>query len=131
MSAVEEVVEAIDGRIGVLREERGRLEAARRALRGEDPMVRTAPARGDPRPALRAVRREERRPRPRVKRQVPRGQRQAAAAALVEAKPGIATPEIAGGLGVQMAQAYKITRRLAEVKKIQGDNKGWYPLREA
>lgn len=111
---VDSTVKEIDDRLGELRAEVSKLEAARSALVGRGP--------GRPRGSRNAHRRPGR----------PRGRRRGATRAsqaleLVRARPGITIPEIAAEIKIEPNYLYRVMPRLEQEGQIKRDGKGWMP----
>ena len=123
---VDSTVQDIDSRLRELKEEVGRLEAARAALIG----ARRGP--GRPRGSSssttgrRARRVGARRPgRPRGRRGGNTRSKQALD--LVKSKPGITIPEIAQQLGIEPNYLYRVMPKLVADGQVKRDGQGWHP----
>ncbi len=115
---VDSTVRDIDQRLGELKAEVSRLEAARSALVGRGP--------GRPRGSSTTTRRRRRGPgRPRGRR---RGTTRAVQALeLVRSRPGITIPEIATEIKIEPNYLYRVMPRLEQEKQVKRDGKGWAP----
>jgi uncharacterized small protein (DUF1192 family) len=121
---VDSTVKEIDDRLRELKEEVGRLEAARAALVGG--------RRGPGRPRAAAAtqttspRRTGRRPgRPRGRSRG--GTRANQALELVRGTPGITIPQIAEKMGIEPNYLYRVMPRLATEGQVKRDGQGWHP----
>jgi hypothetical protein len=128
---VEHTVKDIDARLGELRAERSRLEAARVALL-DGAATRTPPRRPtagrSPKPAASATNRAA------VARQParPRGRRGAStradqALALVRKQPGATIPELAQAMKIVPNYLYRVLPKLALAGQVKRDGNGWHP----
>jgi hypothetical protein len=130
---VDTTVKDIEDRLGELKQEVERLEAARAALLGEG--GRRRPGRPAA-PAAAAVPAEEtqgrtRRPAAR-KPGRPRGRRAGNTRAnqaleLVRERPGITIPEIASELKIEPNYLYRVMPKLVEDGHVTKDGQGWRP----
>jgi uncharacterized small protein (DUF1192 family) len=113
---VDSTVKDIEARLRELKDEVGRLEAARAALGG----------RGSGRPAATTGRARRGPGRPRGRR---RGgsTRANQALELVKSRPGITIPEIAAEIKIEPNYLYRVLPRLAEQGQVKRDGKGWKP----
>jgi hypothetical protein len=121
---VDSTVKEIDDRLGELKEEVTRLEAARAALVGG----RRGP--GRPRAARTATQptrgRTGRRPgRPRGRSGG--GTRANQALELVRSTPGITIPEIAEKMGIEPNYLYRVMPRLLSDGQVKREGQGWHP----
>lgn len=57
------------------------------------------------------------------------GKRGAEALALIQGKPGITIPELAGKLGIKQNYLYRVLPALQKEKKITKDGRGWHPAK--
>jgi hypothetical protein len=121
---VDSTVKEIDDRLGELKEEVSRLEAARTALVGgrRGPgRPRAARAMAEPTP-----RRTGRRPgRPRGRSRS--GTRANQALELVVATPGITIPQIAEKMGIEPNYLYRVMPRLLSDGQVRREGQGWHP----
>jgi hypothetical protein len=118
---VDNAVKDIDNRLRELKEEVGRLEAARAALLGGG--ARRGP--GRPRGSTSARRRTGRRPgRPRGRRGATRANQ---ALELVKSQPGITIPQIAEAMKIEPNYLYRVMPRLVSEGKVKRDGQGWHP----
>jgi hypothetical protein len=119
----------IDARLKELKplvEEYQKLEAAARALSGlENGGGRTAPARGrrttPARSSAKAAPGARRRGRPKGS-----GTRALQAMQLVEARPGIAIPELAEAMGIKQNYLYRVMPTLASEGRVVKSGRGWH-----
>jgi hypothetical protein len=127
---VDTTVKDIDDRLRELKEEVGRLEAARAALTGG----RRGPGRppGSTRAASTTAstptpsRRTGRRPgRPRGRRGG--NTRSNQALELVRARPGITIPQLAEELKIQPNYLYRVMPKLVADKQVKREGQGWHP----
>ena len=123
---VDSAVKEIDDRLGELKDEAARLEAARAALIGE----RRRPGR----PAGSATRRPRASSDGQTGRAAarPRGHRGGntranQALALVRKQPGITIPELAAAMKIQPNYLYRVLPRLAHDGQVKRDGQGWHP----
>jgi hypothetical protein len=123
---VESTVKDIDVRIDELKQELGKLEAARTALVGA--------RRGPGRPPGSTNRTRTRRATAAAGRRTrrSRGRRGGATRAnqaleLVRGKPGISIPEIAKSMGIEPNYLYRVLPKLAQEGQIKKDGQGWVP----
>ena len=121
-SFVDSTVKDIDARLGELKQEVRRLEAAREALVG----TRRGPGRppGSGRRRTTTRRSTARRGGRRGRRG---GTRANQALELVRGKPGITIPEIASAMGIQPNYLYRVLPRLASNGEIKRQGQGWHP----
>ncbi len=119
---VDSTVKEIDGRLRELKEEVGKLEAARAALVGD----RRGPGR-PPGSAPRTVRRRTGRGpgRPRGRRSG--GTRANQALELVRSQPGITIPQIAESLKIEPNYLYRVMPKLVSDGEVKRDGQGWHP----
>lgn len=123
---VDSTVKDIDARIGELRAELTRLEAARAALTGAGAR-RTASSRQS-----RTVSSGRPRGRGRGRPGRPRGRRGGNTRAnqaleLVKGRPGITIPEIAEQMGIEPNYLYRVMPRLVGDGQIRREGQGWHP----
>jgi hypothetical protein len=120
---VDSTIKEIDSRLRELKEEVGKLEAARTALAG----ARRGPGRpANPSPPPNGRRRAPRRPaRPRARRGG--NTRANQALELVRSQPGITIPEIAEALKIEPNYLYRVMPKLVEDGQIKRDGQGWRP----
>ena len=114
---IDVTVKDIDERLGQLRQEVSRLEAARSALVGRGP--------GRPRGSRGGTRSSARRGGGR--RRGRRGTRAAQALELIRTRPGITIPELASEMKIAPNYLYRVLPPLAEQGQIKRDGKGWNP----
>ncbi|MEO8969753.1 MAG: hypothetical protein ABI355_19110 [Solirubrobacteraceae bacterium] len=118
---VDTTVREIDSRLTELRQEVGKLEAARAALTGG----RRGPGR-PPGPGSSGRRAGVRRPgRPRGRRGG--NTRSNQALELVRAQPGITIPEIAESLKIEPNYLYRVMPKLVGDGVVRRDGQGWHP----
>jgi hypothetical protein len=118
---VDNAVKDIDNRLRELKEEVGRLEAARAALLGGN--ARRGP--GRPRGSTSTRRRTGRRPgRPRGRRGATRANQ---ALELVKNQPGITIPQIAEAMKIEPNYLYRVMPRLVSEGQVKRDGQGWHP----
>lgn len=124
---IDAAVQDIDNRLKELKEEEGRLLAARSALAGT-----TAARRGPGRPPRAAsastpATKTRRRPgRPRGRRGG--NTRSAQALELVRNKPGITIPEIASAMKIEPNYLYRVMPKLTSDGLVTRDGQGWHPV---
>ncbi len=121
---VDSTVKDIDSRLGELREEVTKLEAARQALVGG--------RRGPGRPAASNGASAPSRRRPARKTGRPRGRRGGntrsnQALNLVRDSPGITIPQIAEQLKIEPNYLYRVMPKLVEDGQVKRDGQGWHP----
>ncbi len=125
---VDSTVKEIDDRLGELKEEVARLEAARSALvggrrgPGRPRAARTAAAASSSTTPRRAGRRPGR-PRGRSRG----GTRANQALELVRATPGITIPQIAEKMGIEPNYLYRVMPRLLTDGQVKREGQGWHP----
>jgi CRP-like cAMP-binding protein len=117
---VDTTVAEIDSRLGELKAEISKLEAARSALTGRGSGRRQADA-AAPTRARRPARRVTR---SRGRRNGTRGEQ---ALALVRERPGITIPEIASSLGIEPNYLYRVMPNLVKTGQVKRDGQGWHP----
>jgi hypothetical protein len=124
---VDSTVKEIDARLGQLKEEVSRLEAARAALVGG----RRGPGRPPGSASTTTTRRRTgRRPgRPRGRRSG--GTRAAQALELVRNQPGITIPQIAESLKIEPNYLYRVMPKLVADGQVTRDGQGWRPAAAA
>ena len=126
---VDTTVNDIDERLRELKEEVGRLEAARAALTSERPRSTNAPR--TPRPARSATSgtgggaRRGRAGRPRGRRGG--NTRASQALDLVRAEPGITIPRLAEAMKIQPNYLYRVMPSLEKDGTIKRNGQGWFP----
>ncbi len=124
---VDTTVAEIDNRLGELKGEVSKLEAARSALTGGSAAGSSATAsRGRTRStgAGRRARRATRSASPNGRRGGTRGEQ---ALELVRQRPGITIPEIAGTLGIEPNYLYRVMPNLVKEGQVKRDGQGWHP----
>lgn len=124
-SFVDSTVKEIENRLGELRQEVSRLEAALAALGG----ARRGPGRP---PGSRARRTPTRRASTSRRGGARRGRRGGntrsnEALALVQERPGITIPEMAKAMDILPNYLYRVLPKLAAEGKIRKDGQGWHP----
>jgi hypothetical protein len=122
-SFVDSTVKEIDDRLRELKQEVGRLEAARAALVGG----RRGPGRppGSTQAATRRRRTGRRPGRPRGRRGGSTRANQALE--LVRKQPGITIPQLAEAMGIEPNYLYRVMPRLVEEGSVKRDGQGWQP----
>ena len=124
---IDVAVADIDNRLKELKEEEGRLMAARAALAG-GAVARRGP--GRPPRAATATTKPRRRPgRPRGRRGG--NTRAAQALELVRAQPGITIPEIATAMKIEPNYLYRVMPKLTSDGLVTRDGQGWHPAKSA
>lgn len=131
---VDKAVKDIDGRLGELKLEVQKLEAARAALigdrRGPGRPRASAASSGNGGSNATASRRATRRPgRPRGRRGG--NTRANQALQLVKDKPGITIPEIASALKIEPNYLYRVMPKLVEDGSVRREGQGWHPAEKA
>jgi hypothetical protein len=126
---VDSTVRDIDSRLGELKLEVQKLEAARAALvggrRGPGRPAGTRSAAATPRAATpRAARSRGGRPRGRRGGNTRANQ----ALQLVSEKPGITIPEIAESLKIEPNYLYRVMPKLVEEGSVKREGQGWHPV---
>jgi len=127
---VDSTVKDIDQRLGELKQEVAKLEAARSALvggarrgPGRPPGSRATTRR---RAATRRQTRSARRPgRPRGRRGG--NTRANQALELVRSRPGITIPQLAQSMKIEPNYLYRVMPRLVEQGDVRRDGQGWHP----
>jgi hypothetical protein len=117
---VDTTVKDIDSRLAELKQEVGKLEAARAALVGA--------RRGPGRPPGSASKRRSgtrRAGRPRGRRGG--NTRANQALELVGSQPGITIPQIAEALSIEPNYLYRVMPKLVQDGKVKRDGQGWHP----
>jgi hypothetical protein len=128
---VDSTVKDIDARLGELKQEMARLEAARAALvgtrrgPGRPPGSRNAAATTRTRTRKSSNGRRARRTRGRRGGNTRANQ----ALKLVSDRPGITIPEIAKAMGIEPNYLYRVLPRLAGEGQIRKDGAGWHPAK--
>jgi hypothetical protein len=122
---IDAAVADIDNRLKELKEEEGRLLAARSALAGS-----SAARRGPGRPPRSAAAPSSSRRRPGR----PRGRRggntrSAQALELVRTQPGITIPEIATAMKIEPNYLYRVMPKLTSDGLVTRDGQGWHPAK--
>ncbi len=121
---VDTTVKDIDERLGELKQEVSKLEAARAALVGGN--RRPGRPRGGSAAAAPRRRRAARGPgRPRGRRGG--NTRANQALELVRGKPGITIPEIAQAMGIEPNYLYRVMPRLVTDGQVRRQGQGWHP----
>jgi hypothetical protein len=126
---VDTTVKDIDHRLRELKEEIGKLEAARSALTGERAeQSRPARATRSTRSASRGTRTATQRRRPGR----PRGRRggntrAGQALELVRSQPGITIPRLAAAMKIQPNYLYRVMPSLEKDGSIKRNGQGWFP----
>jgi hypothetical protein len=130
---VDSTVKDIDSRLAELKQEVGRLEAARAALvggrrrpgrpAGSSNTTRTATT------ATRTRRTGRRAGRPRGRRGG--NTRATQALELVRSQPGITIPQIAESLKIEPNYLYRVMPRLVQEGQVRRDGQGWHPAQSA
>ena len=123
---IDSAVQDIDNRLKELKEEEGRLLAARAALAGN-----AAARRGPGRPP-RSASASSGSSTPRRRPGRPRGRRggntrSAQALELVRNKPGITIPEIASAMKIEPNYLYRVMPKLTSDGLITREGQGWHP----
>lgn len=125
---VDSTVNDIDGRLSELKQEVGRLEAARAALvggrrgPGRPPGSSASSTSGS---GSASPRRAARRPgRPRGRRSG--NTRANQALELVRSQPGITIPEIAAALKIEPNYLYRVMPKLVEDGQVKREGQGWH-----
>lgn len=127
---VDTTVKEIDDRLRELKEEVGRLEAARSALTGGRrgpgrPRATTATTRTRTQPTTRRATTRRRPGRPRGRSRS--GTRANQALELVRSTPGITIPQIAEKMGIEPNYLYRVMPRLATDGQVKREGQGWHP----
>jgi hypothetical protein len=121
---VDTTVKDIDVRIGELKQELAKLEAARAALVGG----RRGPGRPPGSGATRTARtRSTRRRTTRTRGRRGGATRANQALELVRSQPGITIPKMAASMGIEPNYLYRVLPKLAEEGQIKRDGQGWVP----
>jgi uncharacterized small protein (DUF1192 family) len=124
---VDSTVKDIDSRLGELKSEVAKLEAARAALVGSNGR------RGPGRPAAAKAAATVKTPRRQARRAGrPRGRRSGntrsnQALDLVRARPGITIPQIAEQLKIEPNYLYRVMPKLVSDGHVTRDGQGWHP----
>lgn len=130
---IDAAVQDIDNRLKELKEEEGRLMAARAALAGGNGSSPARPATAGRRqrtaasPSNGSTRRRPGRPRGR------RGgnTRSNQALELVRSKPGITIPEIATAMKIEPNYLYRVMPKLTSDGLVTRDGQGWHPAKQS
>ena len=127
---VDTTVKEIDDRLRELKEEVGRLEAARSALTGGRrgpgrPRATTTTTRTRTQPTTRRATTRRRPGRPRGRSRS--GTRANQALELVRSTPGITIPQIAEKMGIEPNYLYRVMPRLATDGQVKREGQGWHP----
>jgi CRP-like cAMP-binding protein len=126
---VDSTVKEIDARLGALKDEVAKLEAARAALVGARRGPGRPPGSGSTTTARRRTGRTARtgrRPgRPRGRRSG--GTRANQALELVRNQPGITIPQIAESLKIEPNYLYRVMPRLVADGQVKREGQGWHP----
>ena len=126
---VDRAVKDIEARLGELKQEMTRLEAARTALVG----TRRGPGRppGSRNRTTSARRSTNGRRTTRTRTRARRGGNTRAnqALKLVSERPGITIPEIAKAMGIEPNYLYRVLPKLASEGQIRKDGQGWHPAK--
>ena len=122
---VDSTVKEIDSRLTELKQEVGKLEAARAALVG----TRRGP--GRPPGSARSTRRNGTRRAGRLRGRRGGNTRANQALELVGSQPGITIPQIAEALKIEPNYLYRVMPKLVEDGKIKRDGQGWHPAPSA
>jgi hypothetical protein len=117
---VDTTVKDIDSRLAELKQEVGKLEAARAALVG----ARRGPGR-PPGSASKRRNSTRRAGRPRGRRGG--NTRANQALELVGSQPGITIPQIAEALSIEPNYLYRVMPKLVQDGKVKRDGQGWHP----
>jgi hypothetical protein len=126
---VDTTVKDIDERLGQLKQEVAKLEAARAALVGGGrrgpgrPRGSTSAATATTTPRRRRGARGPGRPRGRRGGNTRANQ----ALELVRGKPGITIPEIATAMGIEPNYLYRVMPKLVSDGQVKRDGQGWHP----
>jgi hypothetical protein len=125
---IDAAVQDIDNRLKELKDEEGRLLAARAALSGGS-VARRGPGR-PPRSAAAAPTSTRRRPgRPRGRRGG--NTRSAQALELVRSQPGITIPEIATAMKIEPNYLYRVMPKLTSDGLVTRDGQGWHAAKQS
>ncbi|HEX3615220.1 MAG TPA: hypothetical protein VHU61_01695 [Solirubrobacteraceae bacterium] len=125
---IDAAVQDIDNRLKELKEEEGRLLAARAALSGGS-AARRGPGR-PPRSTATAPTSTRRRPgRPRGRRGG--NTRSAQALELVRNQPGITIPEIATAMKIEPNYLYRVMPKLTSDGLVTRDGQGWHAAKQS
>jgi hypothetical protein len=124
---VDRAVKDIDARLGELKQEMARLEAARSALAG----TRRGPGRppGSRTRTTRTRRTANGRRARRTRGRRGGNTRANQALKLVNDRPGITIPEIAKSMGIEPNYLYRVLPKLASEGQIRKDGQGWHPAK--
>lgn len=126
---VDTTVKDIDGRLAELRQEIGKLEAARAALVGGRRGPGRPPGSTNRRNGVRRNGRAGRAGRPRGRRGS--NTRASQALELVRTQPGITIPQIAESLKIEPNYLYRVMPKLVSEGSIRRDGQGWHPAQAA
>jgi hypothetical protein len=123
---IDTTVKDIEQRLRELKEEVGKLEAARTALTSERSRPARAPRSATPRAAGTTRRgRPGRAGRPRGRRSG--NTRASQALELVRSQPGITIPKLADAMKIQPNYLYRVMPALEKDGSIKRDGLGWFP----
>jgi hypothetical protein len=122
---VDTTVKEIDDRLGELRDEVAKLEAARAALVGGSRRGPGRPRRSSSTPATRRRRATRGPGRSRGRRGG--NTRANQALELVRGKPGITIPEIAQSMGIEPNYLYRVMPKLVTDGQVRREGQGWHP----
>ena len=142
---IDAAVQDIDNRLKELKEEEGRLQAARSALvgpgrrgPGRPPRAAAAAAAATPAKSGSTARRRPGRigyieltANPRIAADVRGNTRSAQALELVRSKPGITIPDIATAMKIEPNYLYRVMPKLTADGLIKRDGQGWHPVEAA
>jgi hypothetical protein len=123
---VDTTVKEIDQRLGELKQEVAKLEAARAALAGGGNRRGPGRPRGSSTTAPRRRRAARGPGRPRGRRGG--NTRANQALELVRGKPGITIPEIAQAMAIEPNYLYRVMPRLVSDGQVRRDGQGWHPV---
>jgi hypothetical protein len=128
---VDTAVKSIEARLRELKDEVGRLEAARTALTSDDSPAADARPRRARRTAPQSTAGAPRRGRPGRPRGRRGGNTRASQALdLVRSEPGITIPRLAEALKIQPNYLYRVMPSLEKDGSIKRDGQGWFPAGE-
>jgi hypothetical protein len=124
---VDSTVKDIDARLGELKQEMTRLEAARAALVGTRRGPGRPPGSRNASTRTRARRTSNGRRTRRTRGRRGGNTRANQALKLVSDRPGITIPEIAKAMGIEPNYLYRVLPKLAGEGQIRKDGAGWHP----